>query len=133
MGVQQECPLSSFLFLCVMEPLFEKIRSDWVMNGVPVPKRDGDQAKCVAYMNNFNVICQDHLSVERVLRHTGEYVKMAGDKLNIPKSTHMVCGDAGDLSTLEVKIVKERWVLGIDFDPGLEGQTTWRKVSSKVM
>ena len=88
-GIRQGCPLSSLLFLIVVEILAQAIRNDNDIEGFKVKKKT---IKITQLADDMQVYIGRDKSLARVLNLIDEYGKYAGLKLNRDKTEGLKLG-----------------------------------------
>lgn len=134
-GVRQGCPLSALLYVTCVEPLAQILRRDKWINGVALPGGGGSFIKCLLYMDDFNLVCTDLLSIHRTLDLTDWYGRASAAKLNKDKTQAQFYGPwtVTDMTGLPLTVTQtDIKILGIKFDKEGGGSTNWPDVVGKV-
>lgn len=90
-GVRQGCSLSPLLYVLVIEPLANKLRTDSNIKGFSIPG-SSEKAKISLYADDGTAILTDLLSVKAVLHTCKHFGKASGAKLNLLKTKGIFLG-----------------------------------------
>ena len=134
-GVRQGCPLSALLYVACVEPLAQILRRDKWVNGVTLPGSGGSFIKCLLYMDDFNLVCTDLLSIHRTLDLTDWYGRASAAKLNRAKTQAQFYGPwtVTDMTGLPLTVTQtDLKILGVKFDKEGGGSTNWPDVIGKA-
>lgn len=134
-GVRQGCPLSALLYVICVEPLAQILRRDKWINGVAVPGGGGSLIKCLLYMDDFNLVCTDLLSINRTLDLTDWFGRASASKLNREKTQAQFYGPwtATERTGLPLTVTQtDQKILGVKFDREGGGRNNWPDVVGKV-
>ena len=82
-GVRQGCPLSPYLFILSAEILSNKIRQDPNITGIKIY---GNEIKLSQFADDTTLFNADLASLERALKLTNDFGKIAGLSLNVKKT-----------------------------------------------
>ncbi len=134
-GVRQGCPLSALLYVLCIEPLAQILRRENRITGVTIPGSGGLSTKCSIYMDDFNILCTDLLSVNRALDLTDFYGQASGSKLNREKTQAQFYGPwtASQTTGLPLTVTQTgQKILGVKFDREGGGEENWPDLVGKV-
>ena len=112
-GLRQGDPLSSYLFVLVVELLSISIRKNENIKGINVLR---NEIKLVQYADDTTAILQDTVSAENFLKTLDDFSKVSGLKVNQEKTKVMWLGNNNNNNNtlLHLKWTKEPFkVLGI--------------------
>ena len=82
-GVRQGCPLSPYLFILSSEILSNKIRQDLNIKGIKIYE---NEIKLSQFADDTNLFNADLASLERALKITDDFGRIAGLSLNVKKT-----------------------------------------------
>ena len=134
-GVRQGCPLSALLYVTCIEPLAQILRRDPLISGITIPGSGGQVGKCLLYMDDFNILCTDLLSVDRVFQLTDWFGKASGSKLNKEKTKAQFYGPwkNNEKIGLQFQVTQEEQkILGVKFDKNGDGKSNWTEITRRV-
>ena len=134
-GVRRGCPLSHLLFICCMEPLLQVLRRDGLITGLAVQGSGGQEARCIAYMDDLTVVCTDRTTVDRTVDMTEWFGRASGARPNRDKCNLMTYGPwtEADLQGLTVTHrTDEVRILGVSFDSEGKGGGNWEGLLGKA-
>ena len=106
-GVKQGCPLSSMIFLCVMEVQLRMIREDEKIQGIEMPGREGGVKNGETAFIKERSLADDvavfvhnpATSLPRLRKVIARFGRMSGQELNLRKSALVLLGkDAENMS-----------------------------------
>ncbi|KAN0003794.1 hypothetical protein ACTFIZ_009947 [Dictyostelium cf. discoideum] len=121
-GVRQGDPLSSTLFVLVIEVLAANILNDPLIKGIPLNKPNSIFIKFLQYADDSSSISPSYKELDRILYHFDRFCKSTSSKINFDKSAiievnpHLIT-DRPHQSSLNIPICNttERY-LGFHFD-----------------
>ena len=133
-SVRQGCSLSPLLYVLALEPVLNKIRSDPIIKGCPIPGNYQTPPKLTAYADDCKFVLQTDESVDKVIDHFDEYKKFSGANLNKTKTEVMYLGRWKNRTEnrRNIKIVKSMTVFGITFGTEPKEEDNWRPVINKI-
>lgn len=131
-GVRQGCPLSPFLFICVMEPLLQHVQQDKVFEGFFVPGVKGEKLKSLCYMDDAVFLCKSQRDLARVELQLQLFLSMAGMRVSWDKSAFCMLSGLHDFATKRIKKVDTMDILGIHFEKNLQNQVNAEKCFGKI-
>lgn len=87
-GIRQGCPVSTLLFILVLEILAVQIKSDNEIKGLSFQNNyvTDDSIKMIQHADDCTSMVKDIKSLAKVLKTISEFSKVAGPKLNIEKN-----------------------------------------------
>ncbi|XP_027874178.1 uncharacterized protein LOC114145046 [Xiphophorus couchianus] len=102
--------------------------------GVTIPGSGGQVVKCLLYMDDFNILCTDLLSIDRIFQLTDWFGKASGSKLNKEKTKAQFYGPWKENEKLgcQFQVTEEQKILGVKFDKHGEGKTNWIEITRRV-
>jgi len=100
-GVRQGCPWAPLLFIILMEPFAEAIRSNTDIHGIDIPKysippqtnTDSVSVKFSGYADDSTIFTSDISSMLRLNNIFHLFHQASGEKLNLNKCIIMLIGD----------------------------------------
>ena len=111
-SVRQGCSLSPLLYVLCTEPFAHRIRTDPMIEGIPLP-RTGETATVCQYADDTNLFVTDVRSVSQILKIIEYYEQVSGALLNREKTFGMWLG---------------RWRGRIDQPASLHWSSEYRKL-----
>jgi hypothetical protein len=135
-GVRQGCPLAPLLFLCVVEPLAEALRSSKVA-GISLP--DGKRLIDFGYADDTTVYLSDGKELPKVLSIFDKFSYVSGMKLNVGKCTVIPMGTL--LSAQKPPSCPYKWLtdgddlerlLGVPAGIKFENEVVWKSLLFKL-
>jgi hypothetical protein len=135
-GVRQGCPLAPLLFLCVVEPLAEALRSSKIA-GMKLP--DGKRLIYSGYADDTTVYISDRNELPKVLSIFEKFSYVSGMRLNVDKCTVIPMGTL--LSAQKPPSCPYRWLtdgddlerlLGVPVGIKFENEAVWKSLLLKL-
>jgi hypothetical protein len=135
-GVRQGCPLAPLLFLCVVEPLAEALRSSKVA-GIRLP--DGKRLIYSGYADDTTVYISDSKELPKVLTIFEKFSYVSGMKLNVGKCTVIPLGTL--LNAQKPASCPYKWLtdgddlerlLGVPIGIKFENEAVWKSLLLKL-
>jgi hypothetical protein len=117
-GIRQGCPVSSLLFILVLEILAIKIRRDDNVHGLNINQNEKNNLKIVQHADDCTNLLREPNSLKIALGIVNEFSNVAGPKLNLNKTECLLTGSyvntfADDNHIHGVRIAKNVKCLGV--------------------
>jgi len=118
-GVRQGCPLSSMLYLFVMEVMLTAIREDTRISGMQIPNADGDDSdgkratvKERSLADDLAVYITNLMQSIPALRENLQTFKdMSGQRIKLAKSATILCGKDAQRDRATIQHCGQEWSL----------------------
>ena len=114
-GIRQGCPISTVLYILVVETLAEAVRADTKIKGNTLP--DGFVSKWVGYSDDGNATLSDFDSVKQLFKILYIYQRASGAKVNLLKTIGFLMGKLRYEKDIPLDIrwtnekIKNPWIL----------------------
>ena len=136
-GVKQGCPLSPLLYILVIEPFSNRVRSDLAIRGLDLPG-DERQTKIIQYADDSHMILMDTKSISRALTLFEIFERASGSQRNTDKCHAIWLGKFRDRADTPfgLKWGSYKKLLGIIMGSGETRdhmQQNWGKVFSSFL
>ena len=89
-GIRQGCPISTLLYVIVVETLQKLVREEWEIKGIRLP--DGLVSKRVGYSDDGNATLSDFKSVNKLFVLLEIYQRASGAKVKSPENSGVFNG-----------------------------------------
>ena len=113
-GVRQGCPLSALLYILVAETLAEKIRSNPLITGIPIPGCPSP-TKISGYADDATLILRKLRSIENALADITIFERASGAELNKTKTKVFPLGRLFGTANKNIPSLAVREAIGIQW------------------
>ena len=115
-SIRQGCPIAPLLYICVMETLLIKIRSNSLIHGIKSPTSN-EKLLLSAFADDTGFFIEGVQSAEKIIASFEFFGKASGSRINLEKTEGMWLGKEknNNAKPLSIKWVKETKSLGYIF------------------